>query len=128
MPDDLGDKIHKLRLEKGMTLEELGNRVGSGKSVVRKWETGQIQNMRRDKLVKVAEALGVSVEYLLGVKEKKHEDVPTYYTDPETAKMAQELHDNPNMRLLFDAARDAKPEDLQMAAQLLLRFKETNSE
>ena len=51
-----------------------------------------------------------------------------YYLNPETAQMAQELFDNPNMRILFDAARDSKPEDLQMAADMLNRFKKTNPE
>ena len=43
---------------KGMTLEELGQKVGVGKSTVRKWETGAIANMRRDKIEKLAYALG----------------------------------------------------------------------
>jgi hypothetical protein len=30
------------------------------------------------------------------------------------------------MRILFDAAKDSKPEDLRRAADLLMRFKETN--
>ena len=63
---DLGKKIHQLRKEKGLTLEEVGNRVGVGKSTVRKWESGQIANMRRDKIDKLASALGVSPSYLMG--------------------------------------------------------------
>ena len=51
---------------------------------------------------------------------------PTYYLDGETAKVAQELHDDPELRVLFDAARDSKPEDLIMAADLLRRLKATN--
>jgi len=46
-----------------------------------------------------------------------------YYLDPETAKVAQELFDNPGMRILFDAARDARPEDLQKAADYLKAVK-----
>ena len=63
---DIGDKIKQLREQKGMTLEELGNKVGVGKSTVRKWETGMIANMRRDKIKKVADALDTSPEYLMG--------------------------------------------------------------
>lgn len=43
----------------------------------------------------------------------------TYYTNPETAAKAQELFDRPEMRILFDAAQDAKPEDLRKAAEYL---------
>ena len=50
----------------------------------------------------------------------------SYYINPETAETAQELLKNSEMRILFDAAKDSKPEDLLMAAQLLKRLKETN--
>ena len=63
---DMGEKIKSLREQRGMTLEELGNKVGVGKSTVRKWETGMIANMRRDKIAKVANALDVEPAYLMG--------------------------------------------------------------
>lgn len=72
---EMGQKIHKLRTEKGMTLEELGNIVGVGKSTVRKWENGMIANMRRDKILKVSEALGVSPAYLMGWEEQTDETI-----------------------------------------------------
>ena len=52
---NMGQKINQLRLQKGFTLEELGNLVGVGKSTVRKWENGMIANMKRDKILLVAE-------------------------------------------------------------------------
>lgn len=55
-----GEKLKELRIKNGLTLEEVGNYVGVGKSTVRKWETGQIANMRRDKIAKLAEIYGVS--------------------------------------------------------------------
>lgn len=55
-----GEYIKMLRIQKGLTLEELGALVGVGKSTVRKWETGAISNMRKDKIQKLADALGVS--------------------------------------------------------------------
>lgn len=70
---DLGDKIKTLRIKQGLTLEEVGTRVGVGKSTVRKWENGQIANMRRDKIAKIASALNVSPAYLMGwTDSKKH--------------------------------------------------------
>ena len=63
---DMGQKIKLIREEKGMTLEELGNKVGVGKSTVRKWENGIIANMRRDKIAKIADALECSPSYLMG--------------------------------------------------------------
>ena len=54
-----------------MTLEQVGNIVGVGKSTVRKWETGEIANMRRDKIAKLAEALGVEPSFLMGWEDKE---------------------------------------------------------
>lgn len=66
----LGEKIHALRLDRGMTLEQVGDIVGVGKSTVRKWESGQIANMRRDKIALLAKALGVTPSYLMGWEDR----------------------------------------------------------
>lgn len=127
----IGEKIKELREEKGMTLEEVGNIVGVGKSTVRKWETGMIANMRRDKIAKLASALGTTPAYLMGWTDETTPDSPTdaqgkYYLNDETARVAQEVFDDPDLRMLFSAARNAKPEDIRLAAEMLKRFKETN--
>ena len=66
---ELGEKIQKLRKSKNMTLEQLGEKVGVGKSTVRKWENGMISNMRHDKIVKLASALDTTPSFLMGWKE-----------------------------------------------------------
>ena len=81
---EISDRIRILRKEKGLTLEEVGNRVGVGKSTVRKWESGQIANMRRDKIALLASALGVSPAYLMGWPENDAPtDTPPSSPDPE---------------------------------------------
>ena len=70
---NMGEKIYYLRTKNSMTLEELGNKVGVGKSTVRKWENGMIANMKRDKILKVAEALNTTPAYLMGWDEVKEE-------------------------------------------------------
>ena len=49
-----------------------------------------------------------------------------YYMDKKSAELCQQLLDNKDMRVLFDAARDVKPENIQLAAEMLKRMKETN--
>ena len=66
MNNNLGPKIYALRKKNNMTLEEVGNIVGVGKSTVRKWETGEIANMRHDKIAKLAKALHTTPAYLMG--------------------------------------------------------------
>ena len=72
----MGERIKDLRTSKNMTLEELGNKVGVGKSTVRKWENGMIANMKRDKIAKIANALEVSPAYLMGWEDpQKNNDI-----------------------------------------------------
>ena len=52
--------IETKRKEKRLTLEELAKMVGVSKSTVKKWESGYIKNMRRDKILSLATALEVS--------------------------------------------------------------------
>ena len=55
--NEIGKKILARRKALGLTLEEVGNAVGVGKSTVRKWENGMIKNMGRDKIAALAEVL-----------------------------------------------------------------------
>lgn len=50
------------------------------------------------------------------------EDI-SYYTDPKTAKLAQEAFEDPNLRMLLDASRDLSPEDLQLTIDMVKRLK-----
>ncbi len=52
--------IQGRRKELGLTLEEVARMVGVGKGTVKKWESGYIKNMRRDKILLLAQALQVS--------------------------------------------------------------------
>lgn len=58
--------IKERRLELGLTYEELGKLVGVGKSTVRKWETGLIENIKRDNIVALAKALKISPALIMG--------------------------------------------------------------
>lgn len=65
---DIGNLIKARRLELGLTLEEVGEAVGVGKSTVRKWETGHIQNMRRDRIAMLARVLQIDPSLLIDVQ------------------------------------------------------------
>ena len=83
---NMAQKIKDLRQQRGMTLEEVATIVGVGKSTVRKWETGMIANMKRDKIAKLAQALGTTPAYLMGweeVQEEKNSPDPIKLTEGE---------------------------------------------
>ncbi len=124
MGKDIGTLIKDRRIELKLTLEDIGNAVGVSKSTVQRWESGQITNMRRDKIDALAKVLGLSpLMFVDHSAPSKEPDSPSYYADPETAEVAERLRTQPGMRMLFDASKDAKPEDLQYAADLLKRLK-----
>ena len=62
--------LKERRLELGLTLEEVGDIVGVGKSTVRKWEQGMISNMGRDKIVSISKALKISPLDILEIEAK----------------------------------------------------------
>ena len=85
-----GDRIKQLRIRNNMTLEELGARVGVGKSTVRKWETGAIANMRRDKIAKLADALGTTVMDIMGLEEVDDTTAPGLSLSPDESQLIQD--------------------------------------
>ncbi|WP_019292880.1 XRE family transcriptional regulator [Lactococcus petauri] len=68
--------LKEKRLEKKLTLEQVGEIVGVGKSTVRKWENGMIENMGRDKIVSLSKALGISPLDILGIGDSENETHP----------------------------------------------------
>lgn len=88
MSNDIGKIIHSRRIALGLTLEEVGNAVGVGKSTVKKWEDGYISNMKRDKIALLADVLQVSpVTFITGTLTSKHTDIPPGFSPlPHTVK------------------------------------------
>ena len=89
--EDMARKIRELRQERGMTLEQVAQVVGVGKSTVRKWETGMIANMKRDKIADLAKALGTTPAYLMGWEEQETPPPPTMESLSEGEKALLEL-------------------------------------
>ena len=124
----IGERIKARREELGMTQQQLADRLGyKSKTSINKIEIGK-NGIAQKKIVDFANALQTSIEYLMEMDNDTDENPahPGWYTDPETARVAQEIFDDRDLHALFDAARNSKPEDLKMAADLLRRLKGTN--
>lgn len=123
---ELKDKIRNRRLALGLTLEEVGEMVGVGKSTVRKWETGDIANMRRDKIAKLAEALQTTPAYLMGWEEEEEKDpAPEELVngDPELTELLTRARDDPNIRMLFSVTKNATAEDIEKTIKIIQMLK-----
>ena len=103
-----------------MTQKELADKLGVSTAAVSTWING-IKTPRMDKVDIMCQLFGCRRSDFL-----EDSSDTGYYINPETAQIAQELFEDKDLRVLFDAARDSKPEDLQMAADLLRRLKGTN--
>jgi transcriptional regulator with XRE-family HTH domain len=64
MTNTLGDKIRKLRKEKGYTLDKLAEITGSSKSYIWELENKNPPRPSADKVSRIAEALGVTSDFL----------------------------------------------------------------
>ena len=61
------DILKELRLEKGLTQEELAKELNFSMSVVNKWENGK-KNPSVDSLKILAKYFDVTIDYLLGIE------------------------------------------------------------
>lgn len=71
---DISRKIRELRAKQDLTLEAVGAYVGVSKATVQRWESGDIKNMRRDKIAKLAEVLGTTPGELVGWTDSPEEE------------------------------------------------------
>lgn len=69
MSENIGLIISKRRKELGLTMEQVADSIGVNKGTVSRWERGEIDNMRRDKIAKLADVLNVSPLILMGMSE-----------------------------------------------------------
>lgn len=113
---DFKERLKELRKSRGISQAVLADRLGMSKSTIGMYETGAI-TPSIEALNAIADHFNVSISYLMG-----EEDISMYYLDPETAQMAQELFDRPEMKVLFDASRNASKEDIEAVAKILERM------
>lgn len=67
---ETNNKLKERRIELGLTLEEVAKHVGVSKTTVSRWETGEISNMRRDKIGKLSEILKVRPSFIMGIEDR----------------------------------------------------------
>lgn len=104
---EIGQKIKKARLERGLTQQELGGIVGVQKSAIAKYESGRVVNIKRSTLQKIAKALSIRPSELIFTESPKEsadlhvkiltdfelmEAIKYYYSlSEEDQKMVREL-------------------------------------
>ncbi len=101
---------------KGVKPADVSRATGISTATLTAWKKG-VYTPKTDKLQLIADFFGVSLSYLTGSQ------TPGYYINQETAKVAQEIFENRELKALFDVGRDMSPEDLQALYNMALALK-----
>lgn len=121
---DLGNKkimaqnIQRLMDSRGIDRNKICADLGFKYTTFTDWVKGKTYP-RIDKIEMMANYFGVSKSELV----EAHNPNEGYYTDPEVAEYANKLKNNPDMRLLFDAAEDMTKDDIDYVVDLINRLK-----
>ena len=111
-----------------MTQAELARRLNVSESTITYWLQGK-KSPRMGKVDQICSIFGILRSDLMDRKTNNSES-SEYYINPETRKIAQEIYQDPDLHMLFDAARNASSDDLRAVQMMLkaLKAKEKNSE
>lgn len=109
----IGLRLKNLREGRHLTQAQFAEDMNVSQQAVGKWER-DLASPNDEMLKKIATYFNVTIDYLLG-----YDDSPRYYTDPETAALAQELKVNPGGRVLFDAGKGLKPESVKEVVKFI---------
>lgn len=112
----------RLMKKYGRTQREVADSIEVSNQVFNTWMKGK-SIPRMNKVQRLADYFNVPLRELIEPYEEPSED---YYLNKETAEIANRVLTDKDLRVLFDAAHGAKPEDIKMAADLLKRLKGTN--
>lgn len=64
----IGQKLREARKNRSLTQRQVANYVEVTEATVSRWESGEIDNMRRDKIAKLAAALEISPLLIMGIE------------------------------------------------------------
>lgn len=102
----------------GKTQSDMVNSLGYDKSTVSGWCSGA-RVPKLDVIIDIANYLHVAPGDLI----LEYDSNNNYYINEETREIAQAIYENKDLSLLFDAARDAEPEDLKTVHTMLTALK-----
>lgn len=103
--------------EKEKTRMEICEDLDISYSTFSDWINGKTYP-RIDKIEMMANYFGIEKADLVEERSKRN-----YYLNDETRQIAQEIYDNKDLKILFDASRKATPEDLKFIVEMAKKLK-----
>lgn len=105
----LNDNLKQRRIELRLTMAELAGKVGVSEATISRWESGDISNMRLDKIVPLARALQVPPAYIIGLEEDINGELGIDSVYLQLARKAQDEHISPSdIMLVLDTIKKLK--------------------
>ena len=75
-PTEFGQRLAELRQKAGLSQAQLGEKLERSQRAVADWEMQETTALRPEQIIRLAEVLGVSVEYLITGKEPEKRGKP----------------------------------------------------
>jgi len=69
---NFGERLKEVRLKRGLTLLEIGEKLGRTEATIQRYESGGIKNLKLDAIDELAKILNINPGYLMGWTEKEH--------------------------------------------------------
>jgi len=73
----IGERIKNKRLEEGLSVDELAQKIGKNRATIYRYESNEIENMPIEVMQLLSKALNCSPTYLMGWENSKNENQPT---------------------------------------------------
>ena len=110
-----------LRIQAGLTQQEMADRLKISRSSIGMYENGE-REPSFELLEAIADFFNVDMNYLLGKSEFSKNIPNVYYINDDAREMAQFMFENPEYKVLFDASRKVKKEDIQFVKEMIDRL------
>ena len=115
------EKYCELRDKMNVTDYKVSKETGIPRSTFSDWKTGR-SAPKSDKLKLIANYFGVPVDYFVSANMKEQKLNKAYYFDDETAELAQELYDDPQMRSFMSSSRKLTPEQFKIMQNVMIEL------
>lgn len=127
------EKLDYLMAQRKMNKNILSKETGIPYTTIDGYYKRGTDNIKLSNLKKISEFFNVTLDYLVDddisvfdVQNSEctvHEKTETYYVNEDAAEYAQEIANNNDLKMLFDASRNVSKEDLQFVVEMIKKLK-----